>query len=172
MAAYPELTAQDLSSFTGRPAASYPATSVTTALAQARLLFKMSTCLANLPDDEDELSLARYAILSYADFIVLTLPFAKAIASPFSSESLGSYSYSKAAAAAAKGEKTGLMWFDLAVDRLGVCGDTDGIAEFGGIEMFENDGEFVAGSSGANVRFLSPADIDASAEFGHVISSN
>lgn len=172
MAAYPELTAQDLSTFTGRPAASYPAVLVATAMAQARLLFKMGTCLANLPDDLDQQMLARYAILSYADFIVLTMPHAKAIASPFSSESLGSYSYSKAASAASRGEKTGLMWFDLAVDRLGVCGDTDGVAEFGGIEMFENDGEFVAGAAGANVRFLSPADIDASAEFGHVISSN
>lgn len=165
MTAFPELTVLDLADFSGRPEASYP-TTTSTALTQSLLLFKISTCLTALPDDALSLELARMAILSYADYIVLSRPFSKAVASPFSSESLGSYSYSKAALSASRGEKTNIMWFDLAVERMGQCGYGDDIPEFGGIEIFEHDAAFVAGSTPGAFRMLSPQDQQQSAAFG------
>lgn len=165
MAAFPDLTVKDLSDFSGRPEASYPAT-VSTAFTQSLLLFKISTCLTALPDDETSVELAKMAILAYADYIVLSRPHSRIAASPFSSETLGSYSYSKAAKAAASGEKSGIMWFDLAVENLGQCGVGDDVPEFGGIEIFEHDAAFTAGSTQGAFRMLSPQDQQQSAYFG------
>lgn len=158
MAEYPTLTKEDLSEFSTRPAESYNDAQVKTALAQATLLFKIGTCLTNLPDDETSLELAKTAILAYADYIILSTPYAAAVASPFSSESLGSYSYSKSAAAVAKGDKTGVMWFDLAVSHLGACDSADGVPSFGGIQVFDSDVPlYQVGDSGI-FRMLSPKD--------------
>ena len=177
MAAYPELTVADLAGFSGRSVASYPAMFSTSALVQSTLLFKIATCLANLPESKNEQDLAKMAILAFAEHLILAQPFAKVAASPFNSESLGSYSYSKgsaafakAALAATKGEKSGVMWFDVAVERLGTCWDINGLDDFGGIEIFEHDGEFVPGSDEANFRFLSPQDVNKMSELGFIIS--
>lgn len=159
MAEYPVLTKKDLSAFSSRAEQSYVESKTTTALAQAMLLFKISTCLRALPDDAESQELAKFAILSYADYIYLALDYAKAAASPFTSETLGSYSYSKAAASAQRGDKTGIFWFDLAVERLGQCGVDDGVPEFGGIEVFEHDATFAAGAFEGTVRMLTPGDL-------------
>ena len=159
MAEYPDLTKADLSRFSGRPIESYGnQRALSTAIVQATLLFKIATCRSYFPEDANDAELATMAISAYADHIYLRLPFAKAEASPFSSESLGSYSYSKSASAAAKGDKTGIMWFDLAVDRLSQCDVESGIPSFGGIEVFEHDAPMVrAGEAG--LRMLSPQDL-------------
>jgi hypothetical protein len=174
VAEYPMLTKADLVTYSARPAESYRDAQVATALAQATLLFKIGTCLAALPDEPDKAELAKMAILAYADHIVLSLPHAKALASPFNSESLGSYSYSKSAGAVAKGEKTGVFWFDLAIERLSVCMDVDDALDYGGIEIMEHDGLFVKGSGEGNVRYLTPGDVAASRAYGFdiVLSRN
>lgn len=171
MTEYATYTVTDLSAFSGRPVGAYPAYAVETALLQATLLFKISTCLPVLPVEQDDQDMVRLAILAYADMIILTMPYAELKANPFNSESLGSYSYSKtppgsgrgsfsaSAAVASRGEKSGVMWFDLAVERLGVCWEEDGIPDFGGLETFEFDEARTAGQIGANLRLLGPADL-------------
>ena len=162
---YPTYSKQDLATYSGRPLASFK-NYAEEALSQALLLFKMGTCLATLPTDEDQAQLAKYAILAMADTMYLSQQYAKAKASPFSSESIGSYSYSKSAQQVQKGEKTGVMWFDLAIEQLSVCGEGDDIPFSGGIEVFEHDARFVAGGNGDNVRMLSPVDLELSRQWG------
>lgn len=161
---YPAWTTDDLSKFSGRPAQSYTSYA-DTSISQALLLFKIGTCLAGLPEDETQKELATMGVMAMADSIYLSQEFQKQAASPFSSESIGSYSYSKAARAVAGGGTTGIMWFDLAVSQLGQCVQSDGIPTGGGIQVFEDDGLFVAGRNG-NVDFLSPADISQSQRYG------
>ncbi len=166
---YPTITRQMLADFTGRPLASFPEAFVTTsAIPQATLLFKIGTCLASLDDlTEDQQQLALYAIMSMADAIHLSQPYQTALASPFSSESIGSYSYSKVAKAIMGGLPTSIGWFDLAIDQLSVCDVGDGIVMQGGIEMPQYEGMIVPGSREGNIRFLSPMEIDASRSYGY-----
>ena len=166
---YKTYTPQDLADLTGRPVASFrePYTSAS-AIPQALLLFKMGTCLAS-PDDltDDQKQLVDFAIVFMADAIGLASLYATVHANPFNSESIGSYSYSKAAQAVANREPTGVMWFDRAIEELSICDTSDGLAMTGGIEVFERTGGFFGpGHIGANVQFLTPADIDASRTFG------
>lgn len=113
------LTVSDLADFAGTSEASYSAY-VSQALAQATLLFEVATGLEEYPDNQSQRSLAQNAILEMADRLYTTQPYAAALASPFSSESIGSYSYSKASSAISKGQITGVVWFDLAVQKLAV----------------------------------------------------
>ena len=166
---YATYTVQMLSNFTGRPVASFrePYTTAS-AIPQALLLFKMGTCLAS-PDDlsTDAKQLVDFAILEMADSIQLASLYATVHANPFSSESIGSYSYGKVAKAVQKGDDTGIFWFDKAIQELSVCDTSDGISMTGGIEVFERIGGFFGpGHVGANVSFLTPADIEESRRYG------
>lgn len=151
--AYPKFTAQDISVVTGNPVESYP-DFANEALLQATLLFKMGTCLADFPTEPMDAQLARYAILHMADAIVQVQPFQEALYSPFSSESIGSYSYGKLARAAQAGLPTGVSWFDMALEQLSVCSNEDVMSS--GTEIFEFDGIFAPGVGGNN-RLVSPA---------------
>ncbi len=167
--AYATYTVEMLSNFTGRPQASFPASFMNaSAFPQALLLWKIGTCLAS-PDDltTDQKQMVDFAILSMADAIHLAQPYQTVLASPFSSESIGSYSYSKAVKAVQKGEATGIDWFDTAREFLSVCDYSDGLAMTGGIQVFENQGYFAPGNIGANVQFLTPADIIGSRSWGY-----
>jgi hypothetical protein len=160
--AYPTYTAADLAEFSGRAVETYTSYA-TQATTQATLLFKMATCLADFPTDPDEAQLAKFAILSIADSFVLIQPYQLTKASPFTSETIGSYSYSKAKAvtvSVANGSQTGDMWFDLAVSKLSVCDEFDGVPTGGGVEVFEYDGIFTTGHIPDNVRLLGPKDLD------------
>lgn len=169
---YPEFTKEMLANFTGRPLPSFPSFVTNSAIPQALLLFKLGTCLASLDDlSSENKQLAQFAILAMADAIHLAQPYQSAVASPFSSESIGSYSYSKTAKAVAKREETNVMWFDLAISELSVCGANDDILTNGGIEVFENDGQFTFGHGG-NSRLLSPENFDLSASMGYDPSPN
>lgn len=163
MATYPNFTVNDLSDFSGRPVSEYTNSGyVATSIAQAMLLFKLGTCLKEWPDDPTMAELAKMAILSMADSIYLVQPFQKILSNPFSSETIGSYSYSKVAGAVMSGLPTGITWFDMALSKLSVCDFEVGTVipgMGGGIEVFENDGLFTQGS-GNNLRFLSPQDLD------------
>lgn len=139
-------TVAQLAEFSGRPAESYPAYA-TAALKQASLLMRLRTCLVSMPADQDSADLLTYGILEMADDLVLKQPHQEIKAKPFSSETIMSYSYSKAAQKAVEGKKTGLMWFDLAVQTLSVCDSTaGGEVDSGSISVFEKSGITVDGS--------------------------
>ena len=158
---------QMMADFTGRPLASFPEGFITnSAVPQALLLFKMGTCLAS-PDalNDDQKQLIDFAILSFADAIHLTAPYQAVKASPFNSESIGSYSYSKAAGAVTRGLETGVFWFDRAIQELSVCDVMDGIPMSSGIRVFNDEYQHVQHSQGIR-RFLTPADMATSKRFG------
>ncbi len=120
----PAPTITDLEAFTGRPAATFGGFAPQ-ALEQATLMFTIVTGLTELPTEPDKVKLANYAIMELADRILLEQPFQAIKAGPFQSESIGSYSYSRVTATSSKvqaGLKTGLWWWDLALDELTVAG--------------------------------------------------
>lgn len=165
---YKTYTRAMLSSFTGRPAASFPATFVEkSAIPQALLLFKLGTCLAS-PDhlDANDQQLVDFAIMSMADSIHLAQPYQAALASPFNSESIGSYSYSKTVRAVRGGEPTGVTWFDMAIEALSVCDSNSGDFQRGGIEVYEHDGGLTSGAISGNVTYLTPVEVQDSVRFG------
>lgn len=167
--AYKTYDRQMLADFTGRPMASFPDNFVTkSAIPQALLLFKLGTGLADPAVlSADNQQLVDFAIISMADAVHLAQPYQTALASPFNSESIGSYSYSKVAKAVQQGKETGVMWFDLAIQQLATGDRIKSDFLSGGIEMFENDGLFVDGQLSGNVDFVSPRDVDGPMFVGH-----
>ncbi len=122
----PVPTIDELSAFSGRPAAAY-GTFSSMALEQATLMLSLVTKLTDYPDDPDLAKLARFAILELADRLFLEQPFAEYIARPFQTETIMSYSYSRTTPTASKvqqGIKTGLFWWDLAIDELSLPGSS------------------------------------------------
>lgn len=168
MAAFPTFSVSDLAGFSGKDESEYTNTAyVPQAILQATLLFKIGTCLGdNWPEDSTMASLAHMAVVSMADAIYSVQPFQKVLSNPFSSESIGSYSYSKTAGAVMGGIPTGIGWFDMAISKLSVCA-LDGIPIGGGIEAFEWDGTFADGKLAGNVRLLGPADLNAHRGLSH-----
>lgn len=139
---WPVPTINDLSTFSGRPVASFSNVSYANeSLIQAVLFFQIVTELIQPPDpiaDPLENQLATNGILDFALTTYLEQPYQGIKANPFQSQTIGSTSYSKpvlymrgtAQANALRGEATGIMWFDLAVQQLaqrtqrgGVFGD-------------------------------------------------
>lgn len=119
------LQISDLSNFSGRPQSSYT-TYGNSAILQATIMFQTVTELQ--PADQAALSpedaqLANFGILALADYIYLRQPYQAPIASPFTSETIGSYSYAKAqnevarnaAALEVTGEAIGVFMYDTAV---------------------------------------------------------
>jgi len=170
MAEFPRFDKKDVSVFSGRHEMAYPSAYTDEALRQSTMLFKMATCLKKFPDDEFEAELARYAILSMAEALILSQPFNAALANPFNSESIGSYSYGKVSGAVLTGIPTGIGWFDSAVAQLGVCdvggNGAIGGGSAGGIETFEHQGVFGPGTGG-NVRLYGPADDEYLDRYGY-----
>jgi hypothetical protein len=166
--AYPVYTAADLATFSGRPESEYTAYA-DQALLQATLLFKIGTCRAEPPAEGLGWDLMKFAILAMADAIVLSQPHQKVLANPFNSETIGSYSYSKTAGAVAAAQPTGIMWFDMAMKELSLCSLSNGLVPGGAIEVFEDDGPgvFTQGAHPGNLRFLSPEDLEFSAQMGY-----
>jgi hypothetical protein len=156
MAPFPVFTKQDLADFSGRPLADYPPFAESGAIPQAVLLFKLSTGLSEFPDTLDMAQLARFAIEELAEQFVLSQPHREIIAQPFSSETIGSYTYQKAAKVLQAGQPLGLLWFDLAVQRLGVSEDVAGVFS-GSLSLFDRDLEIVYNSEGGKV-ILGPGD--------------
>ncbi len=133
----PVPTVSFLAQFTGRDIATFTAYA-DEALLQATLLFSIVTQRTEFPDDEDLESLGVRAILEMADRIYLEQPYAGDRATPFASETIGSYSYAKYASAAARardGIPTGLLWWDIAVDELSLAERS--IVASGSVSNFE-----------------------------------
>lgn len=152
----PVPTVAYLAQFTTRPESSFTA-HAEQALIQAALLLSLKTGLNDYPADEDQQLLAIHAILEMADKLYLEHPFKELNARPFSSETIGQYSYSRSATfqKALRGDDTGLLWWDLAIDLL--TSDVSDIAS-DAISAFEFDGMYRDTSDGRRV-LLSPADL-------------
>lgn len=155
--AYPVPTVEELAAFSGRPVASYTDFAAE-ALAQATLLFVLVTEVTEPPTDPELRKLVTNAILQMADDIYLKQPFVAVQAKPFSSETIGSYSYSlrQGAVAFQPDRRTGLFWWDLALAKF-IRTDT-GMAS-GSIQVFESTVEFRRTESGA-LELLGPRDIE------------
>lgn len=136
----------ELAAFTGRASNTF-GDFASEALTQATLLFMLATDLDTYPDDSMLAQLAKNGILDMADNIYLSQPYKESIASPFQSESIGSYSYSKMTKNVKKGDATGVAWFDMAVSKLRASGS--GIGASGSIEGMEWDG-IEPGTNGRN----------------------
>lgn len=134
----------ELATFTGRASSTF-GDYAAEALTQATLLLVLATGLTDYPTDTNMAQLAKYGILDMADSIYLSQPYKESISSPFQSESIGSYSYSKMTKSVKRGESTGVTWFDMAVSKLRVAGS--GIGATGSIEGMEWDG-VVTGPNG------------------------
>lgn len=148
-------TIGDLAAFTGRPSNTF-GDFASEALTQATLLLMLATELTEYPSDINLANLAKYAILDMADSIYLGQPYKQTMASPFQSESIGSYSYSKMTKAVKKGDSTGVAWFDMAVSKLrsanaGITasGSIEGM-EWDGLEVRPNDKMKIVGGSGSH----------------------
>lgn len=154
---YPVPVIADLANFSGRPAATYTGYA-NSALLQATIRF---THLTEITDPSqiqgfgaisaaDNQLLAFNGILSLADNIYLQFPYQQAIASPFNSEMIGSYNYSKSAMGGAGGtmsrlapaalelnlDKTGIVLFDLAVQMLALRTRAAGVFH-DGVSVFD-----------------------------------
>ena len=91
------------------------AVSESDALILAADLFTLATGITDTPTDPLENRLVTYAILDMAWFLIEDHDNREAEFSPFSSERIGSYSYSKSQGKIENSESTGVRAFDLAV---------------------------------------------------------
>lgn len=105
------------------------------------LLVDAIPCLNSIyPDLTDaQKSLVKYAILEMAKYIKIEFQSFDTALSPFQSETIGSWSYSKASASVKSGQASGVPGFDRAVSLLGgLCSvDGDGIASVTSERVFQ-----------------------------------
>lgn len=154
---YPVPTVAQLSAFSGRAQATYTSYA-NSALLQAALRFTILTEVSdpsqiqgyNAISQADNQLLAQQGILALADNIYLAFPYQQGIASPFNSETIGSYTYSKAAFGGGSGtmsrlapaalelslDKTGIVLFDLAVQMIALRTQAAGVFH-DGVSVFD-----------------------------------
>ncbi len=175
-----------LADWSGRPEGSYTSFA-NSALLQATIMFITVTELT--PDDigamqasqnggtlhDYDYQLTQQAILSMADYIYLRQPYQQVIASPLTSETIGSYSYGKAQAQVGRnaaaleitGEVTGIVMYDLAVKMLAKRTRAGGVYH-SGITIFDGsadldqtgDTQMLMRVSDGRLVILGPADRD------------
>lgn len=95
------------------------------AIQQAADLLFIATGLDEDPTDARTARIVNYAILAMAWKLLDVTDNTTEINSPFQSETIGSYSYSKMLASISQGLMTGVSWFDIAVKML-LGATTDG----------------------------------------------
>lgn len=162
----PVPTVAQLAAFTGRHQNTFGPFAAQ-ALAQATLLFSISTTLTDLPADADQALLATNAIIEMADRLYLEQPYAVDKARPYTSETTLDYSYSKGSvvAKAKGGQPTGLLWWDLAVQELTTAG-----------RLLTGSGSIAAGIGGVyqatdgSLVILGPDQLDPT-PFGHDVNA-
>jgi len=154
---------EQLAVFSGREEESYT-DFADQALIQATVLFQIASCLDTLPSNTAsvEYDVCVNGILDMADRLYLGRQYATAKASPFSSETIGSYSYSKMSSQVSQGLPTGVGWFDLAIQNYGVC-DSGVTVSHSATTLFEDYG--ISEVDGRRV-FLGPEGENSSDLFG------
>jgi len=152
-------TVDDLAGFTGEVGASYEPF-VQRALSDAVLLFSWASCIEELPDQgTNEGDLIRNGILAMADSLYTSQDQRNVTSGPFQSETIGSYSYSlrQATQAVQASSPTGVGWFDMAVEFLGVCSRTRNTVLGSSKILFEDDLPWHTHTDG-KIHLLGPAD--------------
>ena len=89
------------------------------ALQQAADLFWLATSLTEYPPDAQSVRMIKYAMMEMAQYLLVQDDNKTEIFSPYNSERIGSYSYSKLARADSKIQRNiplGLFWWDKAVN--------------------------------------------------------
>jgi hypothetical protein len=169
----------DLANFSGQPREQY-GPFATQALAQATFLFRMITELVQPPADPDDYTLAYNGILAMADHLYLSQPYREIEAAPIQDGSMGSAHWAKpvsyvrgsAAANALKGEQTGIMWYDLAVQTLSLRTRRGGVFH-GGVSLMErvDENQLVVDENG-NYYILGPGDLNNTPTFFDINSDS
>lgn len=144
-------TVNDLANFTGQDAGSF-LPFATEALTQATLLFELNTGLSEWPTDALMLAIATRGVCDLGSFIYDKNPYRGVNAKPFTSETVGMYSYTLKQAQS--GEPTGLIFWDAAVTSL-QTGDYSPYAT-GGISVFEND--HLVHTADGGLKVMGPSD--------------
>lgn len=154
-------TVEEIAEFSGRAETSYTSF-INSAITQAVLMFRYSTCLTDMPEDSYDYQLALNGIMAMADSIYLSQPYDAINASPIVSQTIGSTSFTRATYGKfmeriKAGQDTGVFWFDLAVQNLGVC-ETDAVTSHSW-SLFERELDRVVDTEGTGY-VLGPKDVD------------
>lgn len=173
MVAYPTFDVDDMAEFTGRPEVTFPE-HVDEALLQAVFFIKARTKVYEWPADPELQQAFKYAILDLANQMYLERQYDRIKANPLSSETIGSYSYSKSNAATAAlytARPTGLLWLDLLLEMLLEKEDAAaGLATHGSVHVFETDDVYQNGRpvqrDPAEMWALGPRDTPEGPPFG------
>jgi len=122
----------------------------TQALKQSAFLLQLLSGCSDYPTADPCKTLFDNAIMDMANWMKNTLPFVAVVSSPFQSETIGSYSYSKnfrnilLTGLRGGDPTTGVLWFDLAVSECGCGSAEDSLMGSGGITVFEHEDVFTA----------------------------
>jgi hypothetical protein len=120
-------------------------------LEQATDLMFIAVGLTEDPVDAQELRITQNGILAMAEALARTQETRAEGFGPFSSERIGSYSYTKLAQSIKQGQPTGVFWFDQARDYWYSKGETD-LPETTSTKVFEyDDNMLVVGPNGERV---------------------
>jgi hypothetical protein len=131
-------------------------------LQQAADLMHIATGLTDDPADETAQRILKYGILEMAFALHARAPDREAMYSPFSSERIGSYSYSKAQAAVNEGILTNIPSFDAAVRYFLGLADLEGA----GSVHYATEAVFERSDDGPFLKSTYPASEDLHDAFG------
>jgi hypothetical protein len=139
----------------------------TQALTQSAFLLGFLTGCGEKPSADPCKTLFENGIFNMAQYMAATQQYVAVVASPFQSETIGSYSYSKGfrnallqGLAGGPRSQTGVFWFDLAVSECG-CGEEISLVSSDAITVFEH--ENVRTDSEGRRWVLGPADAGGAA---------
>jgi hypothetical protein len=118
----PAVTHTELDAFSHGETSQFSIEQKAMSLTQASDLLYFATHYDETPDDARLVRLVKAGIMDMAWSLLVRTENKTEIYSPFSSETIGSYSYSKAMSQVSSGLSTGIDWFDKAVMYLGEAG--------------------------------------------------
>lgn len=134
------LTEVDLARFTGREI-DYFDSFVMESIDQAGDLFEIATDLTVFPTQGIDGRIARRGVLAMAEAIYEGNAYRDLRASPFRTETIGTYTYALAESNVLSGVPSGVAWFDIAVERLRA--DTGSSISGSSISAFDRPGDVI-----------------------------
>ena len=154
-------TVTELADFTGEVESSYTTFSGQ-ALIQATAMFELVTGVTEWPVDVLELLAAKNGVLELADYIYESKKYRKLKSKPFASETIMNYSYT--IKRVQEGEKTGLTWWDLAIEKF--TKEDKSTIGFGGVIIFENENVYIR--QDGEITYPGPSGLDSTYQSGYV----
>lgn len=132
-------TVEDLGTFRQEAFASEEEAWAGSVLTQATDALWLFTGMEEYPSDARENRIAKYAIMDLTLWLMAQAEHREEINSPFSSERIGSYSYSKMQQARS-GLETGIYWLDLLFTLLNRSGADQGLSWVSAERVFNPEG--------------------------------